>query len=112
MHDHLQKLLAQKLGPDARHIITAERARQSVVEKSKAWANDHHRQDEIAAHLSEVGKSTDELELLVEYRELYAAVMADLLIVKDNLVNLEKQLRPNVEGQFKEQLEDEIQELE
>ena len=97
MNYHLQKLLTQKLGPDARHIIVAEGARLPMAEKMRLAAgflNHHqgHPADEIAAHLSEVGKNTgDELELLVEYRQYYAAVLADLLIVKENLAKLEKE---------------------
>jgi hypothetical protein len=113
MNYHLQKLLAQKLGPDARHIIVAEGARLPMAEKMRLAAgflNHHHHQghpaDEIAAHLSEVGKNTgDELELLVEYRQFYAAVLADLLIVKENLAKLEKETDKgeksiNVAGKF------------
>lgn len=110
MHVHLEKVLARKMGPDARHIITAERRRQRVVKTGYCWLNDGHHQDEIAAHLSEVGKCADELELLVEYRQLYAAVMADLLIVKDNLVNLERKLQPTMEVHLKK-LTEEIEEL-
>jgi len=119
MHYHLQKLLAQKLGPDARHVIVAEGARLPIAEKMRL-ANgflDHHRHqghhaDEIAAHLSEIGKNTrDELEFLVEYRQFYAAVLADLLVVKENLVILEKNLENQVDRQLARQLTKEIEEL-
>jgi hypothetical protein len=116
MHHHLSKLLAQKLGPDARHIIAAERARQSLAEKSRfaeSPIHRHHHEVEIAEHLSELGKNVgDELELLVEYRELYAAVLADLLIVKENLVRIEKDLESQVDGPLKKHLTNEIQQLE
>ena len=109
MHHHLQKLLSQTLGPDARHIIVAERTRVSVIDRP--WINHHQHEDQIAANLSDIGKSADELDLLVEYRELYAAVLADLLIVKEKLVKLEKELQPNLEDEFKRQLTREIEEL-
>src|SRR5271154_2998352 len=35
MHHHLQNLLVQKLGPDARHVIAAERARLSPEDKAR-----------------------------------------------------------------------------
>ena len=118
MHYHLGKLLAQKLGPDARQVITVERERHSALGRTLAdgfvQRHNHqgHHQDEIAEHLSEIGKNTrDELELLVEYRELYAAVLADLLVVKENLVKLEKDLEGQVGGNLKKELTNEIEDI-
>jgi len=120
MHYHLGKLLAQKLGPDARVVIAAERARHSllenqILENGFHWQHHNHREhnpDQIAEHLSEIGKDTrDELELLVEYRELYAEVLADLLVVREHLVKLEKDLEGQVDGKLKKKLTKEIEEL-
>jgi hypothetical protein len=119
MHFHLGILMAQKLGPDARQVLAAERARHSELE-SKTLLNgflQHHNhqghpRDEIAEHLSEIGKNTrDELELLVEYREFYAAALADLIVVRENLVELEKDLEVQVDGTLKKHLTKEIEEI-
>jgi hypothetical protein len=118
MHHHLQKLLSQKLGPDARHVIAAERARQSQAEKARLgkdhpeWHHHHHPHHAIAEHLSEIGLNIgDELELLNEYRERYADILANLLVVKERLVELEKGLKEQVDGPLKRQLAEEISEL-
>ena len=141
MHHHLQHLMAKKLGPDARHIIAAERARLQQARMagdtlipvppppvhhphSHHHHNHHHRHHHhhhhhhtsselIAEHLSQIGQFTgDELELLNEYRERYAAILGDLLVVKDALVELEKQLQQQVDDSaLRQKLTEEISEL-
>jgi len=93
MHHHLQSLLMQTLGPDARNVIAAERARLNYEERHKLERTESRREenqkesDYIAAHLSEVGQTNkDELELLNEYRERYAEILAELLIARDRLI--------------------------
>jgi len=86
------------------------------IRLANGFLDHHHHQghhpDEIAAHLSEIGKNTvDELELLVEYRQMYAAVLADLLVVKENLARLEKDLEGQVDEQLRKQRTRGIQEL-
>ena len=66
----------------------------------------------IAEHLSEVGLNIgDELELLNEYRERYADILANLLVVKERLVELEKGLQEQVNEPLRRQLGEEISEL-
>ena len=102
MHHHLQTLLMQKLGPDARNVIAAERARQNQADKErldKAIRKNGQRQerrdaDYIAQNLSEVGQdSKDELELLNEYRERYAWSLAELLVARDRLIDVERTMQ-------------------
>lgn len=116
MHHHLQKLLSQKLGPDARHVIAAEKARESQTERARLhgdhhqWHHHHHRT--IPEHLSEIGLDIgDELELLNEYRERYADILANLLVVKERLVKLERGLQEQVNEPLRRQLAEEISEL-
>jgi len=91
MHHHLQSLLEKTLGPDARHVIAAERARQPHPRPADEIVVHHH--PTIPDHLSEVGNNVaDELELLNEYRQRYAIILADLLVVKEKLVELEQGL--------------------
>lgn len=138
MHHHLQHLMAKKLGPDARHIIAAERARQEqarmagdliipsppppVHHPSSSQHHHHHHHHHrrhhtsselIAEHLSEIGQFTgDELELLNEYRERYAAILGDLLVVKEALVEFEKGLEQRVDdSDLRRKLTEEISEL-
>jgi len=119
MHYHLQKLLSQKLGPDARHVIAAERARQSQAERARLgkdhhqwYHHHHHHHHAIAEHLSEIGLNIgDELELLNEYRERYADILANLLVVKERLVELERGLQAQVDEPLRRQLAEEISEL-
>ena len=99
MHHHLQTLLMQKLGPDARNVIAAERARQSRAETErleKAVGKDQEQQrdaDRIASHLSEVGQDgKDELELLNEYREQYATLLAELYVARERLIANEREM--------------------
>jgi len=122
MHHHLQCLLMKKLGPDARNVITAERARQYRSDKErmgKARKTDCEEPDEekkdldqIASHLSEVGQDNkDELELLNDYRERYASILAELLVAKDRLKELERNLKeqnvyPNLERRLTKDLEE------
>lgn len=104
MNHHLQCLLMRKLGPDARNVIAAERARQFRLDKGRMGQamkvdckqpNEERRDaDQIASHLSEVGQDNkDELELLNEYRERYASILAELLVAKDRLKGLEQNLK-------------------
>jgi hypothetical protein len=118
MHHHLQSLLMQKLGPEARNVIAAERARQSradrkrldQAEKRIEKRNDQH--DTDAKTLADLGQNPgDELELLNEYREQYAAVLAELLVAKDRLIDLEKRLEKRACGPLRRRLSDEISEL-
>jgi hypothetical protein len=116
MHHHLQKLLSLKLGPDARYVIAAEQLRQSQTEKACRCKYHHqlhhHQHHEIAEHLSEIGLNIgDELEWLNEYRERYADILANLLVVKERLVKLEKGLQEQVNEPLRRQLSEEISEL-
>jgi hypothetical protein len=129
LHHHLQGLMISHLGSDARHVITAERARQASVLKQQAIADKGAEQNEgesqpkksgdeyvIAKHLSEVGQEhgADELELLNEYRRRYATILAQLLVAKDRLVDYEKGLVRDDQAQneaLKKRIEDELEEL-
>jgi hypothetical protein len=118
MHHHLQSLLMQKLGPDARNVIAAERARQTRSEKEKmvetAKKLEHQKGDEVenmATTLGELGQDAgDELELLNDYRERYAAMLAELLVAKDRLLQLEKGLEEHAETKLR-RLSEDISEL-
>jgi hypothetical protein len=120
MHHQLQNLLIQKLGSDARHVITAERARQASVEKARLEAKSKGCNENpvkhayIAKHLSEIGQEhdEDELKFLNEYRERYASIMAELLIAKDELVRLEKGLRDRApEEELRRRINEELDDL-
>jgi hypothetical protein len=120
MHHHLQGLLMQKLGPDARNVIAAERARQDRAEKEelekkvKTGAKEDRRSaDHIATHLSDVGRDGgDELELLNDYRQRYAAIMAELLVAKERLLQLEKGIEETVEETpWRRRISEDISEL-
>jgi len=118
MHHHLQTLLLQKLGPDARNVIAAERARQDQQEKErleKASSNQEDKKrdaDHIPSHLSEVGQDgKDELELLNEYRERYANVLAELYVAKERLIEYEKDMQekfkhPGLQRRLSEEIEE------
>jgi hypothetical protein len=97
MHHNLQSLLMQKLGPDARNIIAAERARQTRAKTERLEArepNDKMKEDNVAKTLAEVGsEGGDELEMLNAYRERYAGMLADLAIARDSLVTMETTLQ-------------------
>jgi hypothetical protein len=115
MHHHLQNFMMQKLGADARNIITAERARQASTVKQieakmkKPVEADH----EVPWHLSEIGQEhgRDELELLNEYRLQYAGIMGQLLVAKDKLLQLEVGLKNNAPDSLKRTLNEDIEEL-
>lgn len=119
MHHHLQSLLMQKLGPDARNVIAAERARQTRSEKKKleetAKKLEQKKGDEVdnmATTLSELGQDAgDELELLNDYRERYAAILAELLVAKDRLLELEKGLEQHAQEKLRRSLDEDISEL-
>ena len=90
MNHHLQSLLMKKLGPDARNVIAAERARENQWDKERRESIPSRRDEGRIVHLSEIGQdSKDELELLNEYRKRYASILAELLVVKDRLRELE-----------------------
>jgi hypothetical protein len=135
MHHHLQHFMSKKLGQDARHVIAAERARQqqahlagdSIIPlppRRLLGAHGHHHHehrhhhhtgaDLIAEHLSDIGQTStgDELELLNEYRERYASILGDLLVVRDTLVEFEKGLEKTVDDTaLRQKLTEEISEL-
>ena len=114
MHHHLQTLLMQKLGPDARNVIAAERARQSGVfavnEKTTDAAKDGK---ENALHLKDIGANTyDELELLNEYRQNYAQILAELAVAKETLVDFEKGMQVTAQNEsLRRRLSEDIEEL-
>lgn len=119
MHHHLQSLLMQKLGPDARNVIAAERARQSRTEREKLRevetkleeGNDHE-EETVAKHLAEIGQNPgDELELLNEYREQYAEILAELIVAKEKLHELDKEMQKRVGPTLARRLSDEMSEL-
>lgn len=117
MHHHLQSLLMRKLGPYARHVIAAERARENVKhtqqlkEKDKAH-KDRPGADHMAFHLTEIGTDAwDEMELLNKYRERYAAIMAELIIAKNRLLLLEKRLRNYVTDEQWRRIKEDFAEL-
>ena len=103
MHHLLGNILMQKLGRDAQHVITAERSRTKDQElfrdafnkAEEACQADRAKAHAIPEHLSELGQNTSahDLELLMEYRERYARVIAELLLAKELLVDLETRLR-------------------
>lgn len=116
MHHQLQSLLMQKLGPDARNVIAAERARQTRAEKEKLTKQVGKKKDEIATvatTLTDVGRDGgDELELLNEYRERYATILADLMVAKERLVDVEKGLQRRTRSDsLRRRLSDDIEEL-
>lgn len=117
MHHHLQNFMMQKLGTDARNIITAERARQASTVKqieTKMKKQGEPEQD-VPRHLSEIGQEHghDELELLNEYRLRYAGIMGQLLVAKDKLLELEVGLKNNAANEtLRRTLSEDIEELE
>jgi hypothetical protein len=116
MHHHLQNFMMQKLGSDARNVIAAERARQASTMKQRQDGTTNEKASEeayIARHLSEIGQEhgADELELLNEYRERYAAIMGELLVAKDKLLELEVGLRDHADDALREQLNEDLEEL-
>lgn len=116
MHHHVQNLVMQKLGSDARNVITAERARlpSADMRRLEAKVKSHEYEGYIAPHLSEIGEvhGADELELLNEYRRRYAAIVGELLVAKDRLIELEKTLRDQaIDEGFRRRMDEEIKEL-
>ena len=120
MHHHLQNLLMKKLGPEARNVIAAERARQDRADKErfgKAVKKNCQQEDRrdaglIAQYLSEVGQdSKDELELLNEYRQRYAGILAELLVAKDRLIELEKTMQETADRRVNTTLSEDIAQL-
>ena len=95
MHQHLSSLLMQKLGPDARNVIAAERDRQLRAEgerPQKTMRREVKHDRDAESHLSEIEQlDKDELELLNEYRERYAEILAELQVAKDRLLEYEKE---------------------
>ena len=116
MHLHLQNFMMQKLGTEARNVITAERSRQASSVKQRQEGKNKEGDDGayIAKHLSEVGQinSADELELLNEYRERYASIMGELLVAKESLLKLETELRDRAPDEsLRRKLSEDIEEL-
>jgi len=118
MHHHLQSLLMQTLGPDARNVIAAERARLNHEERHKLERTESRREenqkasDYIAVHLSEVGQTNkDELELLNEYRERYAALLAELLIARDRLIEFGETMQRTAGAQLGRRLSGGLSEI-
>ena len=104
----------QKLGPDARNVIAAERARESRAEKEKLQKQvGKHENGTVAGTLTDVGQDgRDELELLNEYRERYATILADLMVAKERLVDLEKGLQRRTRSDsLRRRLSNDIEEL-
>jgi hypothetical protein len=86
MHHHLQSLLIQKLSPDARNVIAAERAWHE-----QKFLNDFY--EHRGSHLTGLAREhVNDLECLNEYRERYAGILGELLVAKDRLVELERGL--------------------
>lgn len=116
MHHHLQNFMMQKLGTDARNIITAERARQASTVKQieTKMKKPGEPEQEVPKHLSEIGQEhgRDELELLNEYRLRYAGIMGQLLVAKDKLLELEVGLKNSAANEtLRRTLSEDIEEL-
>ena len=115
MHHHLQNFMMQKLGTDAQHIITAERARQaSTANKIEAQMKKPGDADYVPSHLSEIGQEhgRDELELLNEYRLRYAGIMGELLVAKEQLLQLEVGLKDSAPDEtLKRTISEDLHEL-
>lgn len=115
MHHHIQNLLIQKLGPDARNVITAERARQDRADntaKKYSLQEDKRDPDLIARYLCEAGQdSKNELELLNDYRERYAGILAELLVAKDRLIELENTMQETADRTLRRALSEDIAQL-
>ena len=69
--------------------------------------------DHIPSHLSEVGQGDkDELELLNEYRERYASVLAELYVAKERLIAYEKRMQEKIKHPgLQRRLSEDIEEL-
>lgn len=116
MHHHLQNFMMQKLGSEARNVITAERSRQASNVKQRLEGKKKEGDDAIyiAGHLSEIGQvdGADELTLLNEYRERYAGIMGELLVAKERLLKLEVDLRDRAADEsLRRRLSEDIDEL-
>jgi len=102
MHHLLGNILMQKLGRDAQYVITAERSRakdrelfrEAFSKAEEACRKDRAKAHGIPEHLSDLGQNTSANDLeLIEYRERYARMMAELLLAKELLVDFETRLR-------------------
>jgi hypothetical protein len=94
MHHQLQGFLMQKLGPEARNIIVAERVPEPRL-MTGGFEGDQLKPEGgvIAKRLSEVGQDvTEELYQLNLYRKLYAMMLAELEVARDNMVELEHRI--------------------
>lgn len=108
----------QKLGPDARNVIAAERDRQIRAESERLqktmrrgvkYDRDAHH---IASHLSDIERlDKDELELLNEYREQYAEILAELQVARDRLLEYEKRFQEDMYKGIDATLNEDIEEL-
>jgi hypothetical protein len=115
MHHNLQSLLMQKLGPDARNIIAAERARQTRAKTERLQQKEPEAKKEEAHTLADIGgDGGDELEMLNAYRERYAGMLAELAVARDSLVDLEKQFHEQRVGsrEFQREVCDDLSTLE
>jgi hypothetical protein len=118
MHHNIQSLLMQKLGPDARNIIAAERARTTRGKMEKLEAEESMLANKskaklVARTLSEAGSDDgDELCMLNAYREQYARMLAELAIARDSLVELEQKLQEGGGGKkVQRQISEDMDEL-
>jgi hypothetical protein len=108
----------QNLGSDARNVITAERSRQASVDKERLEKmkrlEEGRTEDIMPGHLSEIGMAhgKDELELLNEYRKHYATIVAELLVAKERLLELESSLQDSAPTElWKRRISEDIEEL-
>jgi hypothetical protein len=117
----LGNILMQKLGRDAVHLIHVERQRA----KDKGWFKEVFKkvdelekskvvQHTLPEHLHELGQnsSAHDLELLNEYRERYAHMIADLLVAKELLVDFERGLQSSSQDEeLRSQVKEDLDEL-
>lgn len=96
MHHHLQSLLMDKLSPEARNVIAAERARQQKDERCDK--NDYSNLMEPAR------ECVNDLELLNEYRKRYADILGELLVAKDRLLELGRELQDESDSKHKAEI--------
>ena len=121
LHNHLQNWMMKTLGGEARNVIVAERSRQlnalnqNISTKiEKEVGGSQQEKNYVASHLSELGlvHGEDELELLNEYREQYAAIIAEVLVVRERILELEKELRDRImDEDMRGRIHEEIEEL-
>jgi hypothetical protein len=113
MNQKYQNVLMQKLGADARHLIAAERARRRSIPPACHQVNttllENLPETGIGDSLAEVSHNRgDELELLNQYREHYATMLAELLVAKERVLALAKMIENQVEGDLRQRIGREI----